>query len=207
MPYTVVHNPFATQFIRPGAIPFIPPASGVVESIVSTFQKHHCVGQILGPHGSGKTSLTYAMESLLEPHFDHIRRLTIRSSRDVQIDHDQRTNGRKRPTEALVKSPSRRLLIVDGIEKLTRFHRWCFRRNLGSYDGLLLTTHVTIPGFPTIYRLVPTPQTLHQIVQRLAPDHSLDTETLNRVFHQHHGNLRESLFTLYDSFSSNLPRE
>jgi energy-coupling factor transporter ATP-binding protein EcfA2 len=75
-------NPFATRFVRPDEAEFLESANDEVTNVAKLFlESENCIGQIVGPHGSGKTTLTYAVEPLLRSRFPKVRRMTIRSSR------------------------------------------------------------------------------------------------------------------------------
>jgi (2Fe-2S) ferredoxin len=55
-------NPFATRFTQPGAIPYHFPTDVSLESLATQFfHQHRGRAAIVGPHGSGKTSLLYAI--------------------------------------------------------------------------------------------------------------------------------------------------
>lgn len=62
-------NPFATRFTQPGAIPYQFPPDVSLESLANKFfHQHRGRAAIVGPHGSGKTSLLYA----IAPHLGSI---------------------------------------------------------------------------------------------------------------------------------------
>ncbi|HMO16150.1 MAG TPA: ATP-binding protein [Pirellulaceae bacterium] len=49
-------NPFATSFTKPGAIPYRE-TSISISQVLETWQQQSCRGAIVGPHGSGKSSM------------------------------------------------------------------------------------------------------------------------------------------------------
>ena len=57
-------NPFSTRFVRPGAIPFVDD-TGLIDRTIECWRKSEQIGQIVGPHGSGKTVLTLSIEKRL----------------------------------------------------------------------------------------------------------------------------------------------
>lgn len=56
-------NPFSTTFIRPGAIPFLFPNDQTIQDVVRQLAATDWWGQIIGPHGTGKSTLTAAAGS------------------------------------------------------------------------------------------------------------------------------------------------
>ena len=56
-------NPFATRFVRPGAIPYRF-ANGLVGRDRASLRQHDWRGEIVGPHGSGKSTL---VQTLIPP--------------------------------------------------------------------------------------------------------------------------------------------
>lgn len=54
-------NPFATRWVRPGAIPFRFARSESMETIVARLQNNRWRGAIIGPHGTGKSTLVQSL--------------------------------------------------------------------------------------------------------------------------------------------------
>ena len=71
--------------------------------------------------------------------------------------------------------------------------------------GLLVTTHIPV-GLPLLYQTETTPELTQSIVRQLADsDSSGITDADIRAAHDRHsGNLRETLFELYDLFHQRL---
>src|SRR3954454_24922938 len=59
-------NPFATRFIRPGAIPFLFLDGDSAEAIVERLEANQWRGQIIGKHGSGKSTLLATLAPVIE---------------------------------------------------------------------------------------------------------------------------------------------
>src|SRR6185295_305765 len=59
-------NPFATRFIRPGAIPFLFLDGDSADAIVERLKANRWRGQIIGEHGSGKSTLIATLVPLIE---------------------------------------------------------------------------------------------------------------------------------------------
>lgn len=194
MPISIQHNPFATRFTRPGEIPFQLREHENLNTIVDTFRDHRFLSQIVGPHGSGKTTLTYTLEPLLREDFSSVRRVTVRDAKRIQSDE--------------VKTPNQlgsrnQLLMIDGFERLPWLHRRLLLKHARyPQTGLLITTHRPIAGVSILYEVQPTLESLQRLARELAPRLAIETELLAKAFETTEGNIRESLMTLYNWFES-----
>lgn len=185
------HNPFATRFVRPGALAYRYPAGDSAEQLVERLRASGWWGQIIGPHGSGKSTLLASLppalaaagrESLTIALHQHNRRLR-------RIDE---LNGLGRDSQ----------LIVDGYEQLGRWARWrlSYRcRRVGC--GLLVTAHQDV-GLPTVALVEPSLETLRYVAAQLAPegDSTIGADDVSAAWQRCGGNLREALFDLYDLY-------
>ncbi len=94
------------------------------------------------------------------------------------------------------------LLIIDGYEQLSRVSRlwlaWQLRRNGW---GAIVTAHRDA-GYPTLLRTRATAELTERIVARLLSDSTaaIDQRTIASSFAAAGGNVRETLFDLYDHF-------
>jgi hypothetical protein len=158
-------------------------------------------GQIVGPHGSGKSAL---LASLL-PAIEEAGVPTL-----IWELHD----GQRRPpagwrqqldSARAVMSPAGSrpaVLVVDGYEQLARWFRfrlkWCCRRR---GNGLVVTAHDSV-GLPDLCSTAPTVELAQQIVIRLQagfPPH-VHSDDVTELFQRCAGDLREMLFGLYDRY-------
>lgn len=188
-------NPFATRHTRPGATPFIAWHDRNAARVIEKLQRHHDWGQIVGPHGSGKTTLVRELIPMLQ---------AAGKSVDLFELHDrQRSLTRPLPT------PPESLAIIDGFEQLGFWSRWKVRRHCRRHQiGLLITTHRPQPSLPIVATTSVELELLEKIVAQLMhddvepsiapPSHAL----LSRLLDQHRGNLREVLMDLYDWYAS-----
>lgn len=184
-------NPFATRFIRPGALDFILPENTSVNRLLVQFHDHQCLGQIMGDHGTGKSTLLAKL----------VERLIDRGSTVCRIHDPERA--RMHLLKQLVLYRGRRgVVVIDGFERLSRLARFFFvRLARGMRTGLLVTCHRDC-GLPTIWRTQMDLSLAEQIVARLIRDGSerrcLARYDLAARLAAHQGNLREVLFDLYD---------
>ena len=61
-----ISNPFATKFVTPGRLAFAGLGEKALDGLAETLIRQHGVYQIIGPHGVGKTTLTYNLEKRVE---------------------------------------------------------------------------------------------------------------------------------------------
>jgi energy-coupling factor transporter ATP-binding protein EcfA2 len=185
----VTPNPFSTRFIRPGAIPFIFLGGESAEALVDRFRDHNWWGQIIGPHGSGKSTLVATLAPLLEAAGRQVMSITIRQGEHRLSPFDR---------DAFASTTQ---LVIDGYEQLS----WWSRRRVKSLcrrrgAGLLVTAHADV-GFPTLYQMQPNEELACAVVTRLLDgDSHIDREDVGRSYAAASGNLRETLFKLYDLY-------
>ncbi len=183
-------NPFATCWTRPGALPFQFPTGVSAEQLVVQLAATNWRGEIVGPHGSGKSTLVETLKPHLAAAGRSLACITLREGQ------------RRLPTDFVRKSlaSARPLLIVDGYEQLSWLSRilltWRCRRGAA---GLLVTSHTPI-GHPLLYRTRANLQLVEQLVSTLTASNSSPVSAADVVAsHACHGsNLRELLFALYD---------
>ncbi len=185
-------NPFSSRHVRPGATPFFFLPGQSAAGLIDLLRARGWRGEIVGPHGSGKSSLVASLlpairdagrQPLLIELHDGQRRLPVDLRREAAL-HD-----------GLV-------VIVDGYEQLSfwsrvQLKRFCRRRGL----GLLVTSHEPV-GLPPLFRTNPTPALARQIVEFLLEGRPplIDSEEIAQRFERHRGDLRELLFELYDVY-------
>jgi hypothetical protein len=196
-PSNAPDNPFSARRISPGAIPFVFPPDQSAETLVDRLRQADWRGEIIGPHGSGKSTLLATLIAAIERAgqrtvlvvlHDGERRLPL----DLYADHRLR-----RPV----------LLIVDGYEQLARWRRlmlgrFCRRRKI----GLLVTAHESV-GFPLIFHTAASDGLAQQIVARLMDGRQppFTADEVSRSLSQRNGDLRETLFDLYDLYEQRRP--
>jgi energy-coupling factor transporter ATP-binding protein EcfA2 len=195
-------NPFATRFIRPGAIEYIFPPGQSAESLVAALRENQWVGEIVGPHGSGKSTLVAA----LVPELKRAGRNVIRYV--ITPDAENRTGCLAPPGAFAVLSrlplEQDTQLILDGFERIS----WWWRRRIQVHcrrrrAGLLVTAHQSV-GLPLLVETRPTKQLAQQIVERLVPagDSTISPADVQAAFARCDRNLRETLFALFDVYQS-----
>jgi hypothetical protein len=184
----MISNPFAARHIRPGAIPFLFLDGDSAEAIVQRLSTHHWRGQIVGNHGSGKSTLLATLAPLLEAagRSVHLHKVGPGESILPAIDHS-------------TLSPATQF-IIDGYEQLSWSSRlrirWLTWRRRA---GLLITAHADV-GFPTVYATKPSEAVAAAVVSSLTATDSvtLSADQISAAFRAAGGNVRETLFRLFD---------
>jgi hypothetical protein len=187
-------NPFSTRFTRPGELRFLFPAGESPETLIQRLSSHAWHGQIIGPHGSGKSTLL----ANLTPHLERAgRKLWI-----VRLVDRQRSLPVGWQRELAASGAN--LLVIDGYEQLSRWQRalvrWqCRRRGC----GLLVTAHADV-GLPMTWTTKPDLDVALDVVHQLTGQHAsrIPDAVVAEHFRATGGNLRETLFRLYDDWQS-----
>ena len=182
-------NPFSVQRVRPGAISFLFPQTMDATALVWRLAQQRWWGQIVGGHGSGKSTLLSVLESKLESEGRQIVRFTL-----------QRGVRRLDYSDGIWTESTQ--VIIDGFEQLSRWNRYRIRMLCRARKcGLLVTSHRSI-GLPELYHTHVTLSCAQKIVERLQlPETSIITGTdVESAFTKHGGNMRETLFSLYDLY-------
>lgn len=181
-------NPFSAAAVSGGRLPYFFTEPTAEKKLLQTIDRHQWIGQIVGPHGSGKTTLTHHLWTHAKARFPSMVQVTIRGQREVQ----RQATGEGSPC----------LFVVDGIERLSRVDRWLFlrgfsswkpisaaianvarwspslltaetaeplwcRRRVGQRDGLLVTVHRPLPWLPKLFETTFDEVVLNRLTREL----------------------------------------
>jgi hypothetical protein len=186
-------NPFATRFIRPGAGEFLLPEAITLETLVVQMAAADWRGQIIGPHGSGKSSLLAALRPALEAAGRELEWFALRLGQ------------RSLPANARMAADwsATTQIVIDGYEQLGWPARWWIQRAARRQKaGLLVTAHTDV-GLPTLWNTLASEPLAQRIVaELLAGDELIAPEDVSRCYQSHGGNVREMLLGLYDLYES-----
>ncbi len=193
-------NPFATRFIQPGAIAYKRFDGGSVAELAQRFLELSSKrGSIVGPHGSGKSTL---ISSLVQEFKSHRPDLKI---------HQLRFSSNESTASSLNCSlrgwRHSEIVILDGYEQLTVWSKikvaWTARIHS---IHVLATAHQSISRFETLWETSVSETSSQWVVEQLLADRGgledpselLKSEEWVNSRAKHGQNLRESLFDMYD---------
>jgi hypothetical protein len=184
-------NPFTTRHTRPGRLPPLDETGRPRDmAAVLAAAGQRVATAIVGPHGTGKSTLLAAIEAGLAATGRSAGRLQIRRRRDALG-----------LLAAVLRAPPGRWLCVDGWERLGALSAAAVRLVAGARGCRLVVTSHRPAGMPTLVQTAGILPLLTAIVARL-PDHGglITPADLAECFAGHAGNLRDSLGALYDRF-------
>lgn len=220
-------NPFAVSHVGLGAQPYLEPQPGVVASTAQRLEQSGWRGQIVGPHGSGKTTLTIALARSLCTRFEYFSWLVVRplawfgsrvrnraqlvarqvsSEQGVSLDFVafqlDEPGGLLLPRLQGLKPEE--LCFVDGIELLPK---WRQRQLLQASSGraVVFTTHRRVNlSLSVLAELQPDLLTFRRLVAQLQAGvpGCLESEAVDRAFQSAQGDFRQGLSLLYDKWES-----
>ena len=199
-------NPFATRWIRPGAIPYLFDDASTLAALVHRLRINHWRGAIVGPHGSGKSTL---LATLVQTLTDAGRQVIV-----VRLHGGQRRLPiapqefrRLRPCDTTCHGRVGRVLAVDGYEQLNRWQRWRLSWHCRRQDcGLLITSH-TKCSLPVVWETVTSLDLVERLITDCLPPHDgrITEVDIRQAWRRHGANVREALFELYNVFEARRP--
>jgi len=194
----MVSNPFSTRYTRPGCIASRD-ATGMPIDVASLLDRLNALGgtaAIVGPHGSGKSTLLIHLAAALIRRGKRVQRLRLHSWADAPTVWMAIRRAGPGDTVCIDSWECTGRLVGGLLQTVARVTR---RR-------LLVTSHRGV-GFPELVQCSTNPALLRSIVEGL-PGHGLwfgklvHLADIDHAFVHHGGNLRESLYELYDRFEA-----
>lgn len=198
-----IGNPFSTRHTRPGRIEPLD-GDGHPRDVAALLDRLAALGgraAIRGPHGSGKTTLLEHLARGLEDRGTAVERVRLRAWRDGAAGAAADSAAACR---AILRCAAGGTVCIDGWEQMgpaaavagaLAWLRGC---------GLVVTTHRRT-RLPLLVACDTSPALFAGIVRRL-PGHAswagsvIQDADLETSFSRHGGDIRESLYELYDRF-------
>jgi hypothetical protein len=191
-----ISNPFSTRFVRPDAMEFRFAPGPKLRQIIHRLWDKGCWGQIVGPHGSGKSTMVAMLSR-------HASSYGIRAVPFTLHDDQRRMPaGWKRTVWEAFERGRSTMVVVDGYEQLSRFSRWRLSHICRTSGwGLLVTAHAPV-GLPMLYRTSTNVELAEMLVAMLLDgyDSSIDHKIIRDAYHRHDGNLRMVFRDLFDHY-------
>ncbi len=182
-------NPFATRWVRPSAMPYMFSGGQSAEGLIRRLEASGWWGQVVGPHGSGKSSLLATLIPALE---QAGRRPLVIALHDSQ---------RRLPRNFVHEHwTSTTQIVIDGYEQLSRTSRFALKRRCRqSGCGLLVTAHASV-GLTELVNLRPGLKTATRLVEHLTGSGTslITTDDVAASFDARGANVREMLFDFYN---------
>jgi hypothetical protein len=154
------------------------------QSLIARLEQLGWRGEIIGPCGSGKTTMLEDLAARLEE-----RGWRARLMRFNTDDH------RLRPLPRIDRSE---IILCDGAEQLNAFDWYCLRRASRRASGLVITAHDR-GRLPLLHRCETSPELLWALATSLDGGRALSA--CAELHARHDGNLRAALRELYDRWA------
>ena len=195
-------NPFRSERLRPGVVPYLFSDGRTIEGLLGRLQQSRWRGEIIGPHGTGKSTLIHAL----------LPRLTAQG---FSVLHGSFSGGKQQwselPSEKIdsqndARTP--RIVVIDGFEQLSTPARW--KWNWMTYlrgHGLVVTAHHSM-GLPALQQTNVPADLAQEIARQIAGNDlgGLTAEDVISALQSQSGNMRDAMFALYDQIEARRPQ-
>jgi hypothetical protein len=188
-------NPFCAARLRPGTIDFIFEQGLSLEQLADVLAAHAWRGQIIGGHGTGKSTLLAGLIAAIEGRGRTVKLATLSAGeRDLPPSF----------ISSLRDMAGLGVAVVDGFGQLRLWHRLRLKRFCQACGlGLLVTSHRSA-GLPNLYETAVDEARAWQVVELLEGGYPrrIGIAEVRERLRRHQGNLRETLFDLYDLYEA-----
>ena len=192
-----VSNPFCAARLRPGTIDFVFEPGKSIEQLIAKLEANAWRGQIIGQHGTGKSTLLAALTLAMEDRGPARKGNYARGGAAARCRRDFLGSLR-----ADLRAEA--LAAVDGVGQLPIWNRIRLKWYCRTHGvGLVVTSHRSA-HLPDLYETAIDPARAWNVVQRLQAGFPQRIEYADLVerLARHAGNLREALFDLFDLYEA-----
>lgn len=227
LPQGPLPNPFSSRFVRPGSIPyrFVGDLdAAAVGTRLLEWSSRHFAASIIGPHGTGKSTLLHTLASYLTAAGYDLTWFRLSQSEPRTADRQGILRSVDEMLGELAAHQNLRCIIIDGYEQLDWLTRiriaarlWSTRdsNRIGGHGPpgsfLLVTAHARPVGIPTFFQTKWQDSLVEELTMekllRLSPDERAAmaararyrASLLNPV-PDRKKNVRDYWFSLYDDY-------
>jgi len=211
-------NPFAVSRVGLAQLEFVASTSGGIDLVLAQMRRSNWRGQIIGPHGSGKTTLTIALAKSLAGEFQRFTWLVLHPGRwwlarprcRVQLVARSVPSGkefRSEDPDALVMQRLQQLgatelCFIDGVDQLSAGRQRKLIQAAGK-RAVVWTSHQRLPDeLPLLAELRPDLKVFRKLVAQLLEDSggAMPQEQIDEAFEQADGDFRRGFGRLYDAW-------
>jgi len=188
-------NPFALDQHRAGVLPFFFPEGRTTTELLSAARGAAGVGQILGPEGTGKSTLLHAIA------------LSAKESEEAVEEIRAAADGKIQPF-----SSEARVLCVDEADRISWWRRaWLVRHCRRHGQALIMATRKDL-GVPTLWQCVVDEALMTRIVEAVldrSPElpRIVSAERAPEALRECGGNARSALLRMYDWYEASWEQE
>lgn len=163
------------------------------QALLERFVAHGRRGVLVGPHGSGKTTLREEIERRLRADGFAVRSLVLGDDRRVAWT-DLRT--------VIAGADAHTVISLDGIDRIPSLLWWRLQRATRHIAGFLATSHVS-GRLPLLHRHETSAELVRDLVHELTDEPTATTLRVRcgALFDHHRGDVRACLRSLYDEFA------
>ncbi|KAA1259586.1 NACHT domain protein [Rubripirellula obstinata] len=207
--WSVEPNPFRTAAVRPGKISFYCDDESLIDQLAESFLEHGS-GQILGEHGSGKSTLVSSLVQRLQTRFQSTHHLRFVRPEFADRLGSVRSTFRHRRTasrqlrQTLATCSHNTLLVIDGAEQLSALaYHQLLHAIARTPVCVLATSHRKMRRMPVLFQTKMSPPVIRKLTRRQVQRASsvvrniveadLASRDLDMI-----DNLRDYWFDLYD---------
>jgi len=164
-----------------------------LNDLLERLQKMGFRGAIIGPNGTGKTTLLEDLEPALCALGFRIKKL--------RLDDEKRSFAKVFIKDFFADLTAQDFILFDGAEQMTTIDWQLFKFKSKKAGGMLITAYRK-GLLPTLKECETSPELLQEIISDLLGGASSESSSsTTELFHRHRGNIRVALREMYDVYA------